>query len=216
MTTAGDLAALLGGARVRRASATLRSTDDPAATLHAWSSAGPWQAEAAQGDPAVFGLPPGPTVQESRQWVDRVGDRAREERGSLVLAREGTRWWRAHPGIGPEAGEGELEVAAILDRWTDPQPLTQVLELSFAGDAQAGGRDALRVEAIPRDDAFAAALTPLGWGAARWELLVDASRGMLLATTAFTAEGDPFRQVEALELTVDEPLDEALFARPAA
>jgi hypothetical protein len=216
MTTAGDLAALLGGTRVRTASAVVRSADDPAATLRAWSVAGPWQAEAAEGDPAVFGLPAAPAVSESRQWVDRAGDRAREERGPLVLVRDGGSWWRTHPDLGTEAGEGVLEVAATLDRWTDPQPLTRALELSFVSGAEACGRAALRVSAVARGDAFAGSLTPLGWGAARWELLVDAERGMLLGTAAFTADGEAFRRVEALELRVDEPVDGALFATPSA
>ena len=64
-----DLAALLGGARerVRTARATLRSAQDPAATLRAWTVAGPWQAEAAAGEYAAFGMPPEPTVEVSRQ-----------------------------------------------------------------------------------------------------------------------------------------------------
>jgi hypothetical protein len=213
MSTAGDLAALLGGTRVTTACALLHRDTDPAATLRAWSAAGPWQAEAAAGDPSVFGLPPSPVTEEWREWVDRPGDRAREERGPLVLVRDGARWWRTHPDIEPEAGEGGLEVAATLDRWIDPQPLTHVLELADEGSATVCGRPAVRVAATPRGDSFAGALTPLGWGAARWELFVDAERGMLLGTTAFTGDGDVFRRVEVIALSVGEPLDDALFAR---
>jgi hypothetical protein len=220
VTTAGDLAALLGGARgrVRTATATLRITQDPHALLRAWATSGPWQAEAAAGDPGVFGIDPEPSTGESRQWVDRAGDRAREERGQLVLIRDGARWWRDAPGIGPAQGsapESSVEVAEALDRWTDPQALTRFLELASAGEEEAHGRRALRVTATARGDAFDASLTQLGWGAARWELLVDAERGMLLGTTAFNADGDVFRRVEAAALTVDQPLDDALFRPPA-
>jgi hypothetical protein len=181
MTTAGDLAALLGGARVTKASATLRSFDDPAATLQAWSVAGPWQAEAKAGDPAVFGLPPKPVTIESRQWVDRVRGRMGEERGGVKI---------------------EEDPALTLSLWTAPQPLTRALELSFTGPAEVLGRDALRVDASARGDAFAGVLTPLGWGAERWELLVDATHGVLLGTTAFAPGGAVFRRVEAVELSL--------------
>jgi hypothetical protein len=217
--TAGDLAALLGGARerVRTAAATLRISQDPQATLRAWSTNGPWQAEAAAGDPDVFGMEAEPTTGESRQWVDVIHDRAREERAGLVLIRDGRRWWRDHPGIGPAHGqepESSLEVAEALRRWTDPQQLTRLLELAETGEEQVHGRAALRVTATPRGDAFDVALTPLGWGADRWELLVDAERGMLLGSAALTADGAAFRRVEAVELAVDESLDGALFRPP--
>jgi hypothetical protein len=213
MTTAGDLAALLGGARVSSARATLRRCDDPIATLRAWSAAGPWRAEAGAGDPAALGLPATVTTEEWREWVDRSSDRAREERGALVTARVGDRWWRTQPSV--ETGEGALDVAATLSRWIDPQPLTRVLELSPAGEAWVLRRPALRVLATPRGDSFAGALTPLGWGAARWELLVDSASGALVGTRAFTADGAIFRRVEAVTLAFDEPLDDALFAPPA-
>jgi hypothetical protein len=213
MTTAGDLAALLGQASVRTASATLRRCDDPLATLRAWSAAGPWQAEAAAGDPAALGLPPTVTTEEWREWVDRPGDRAREEHGALVTARSGDRWWRTLPTVAE--GEGALDVAATLSRWIDPQPLTRVLELVPAGEAWVLRRPALRVLATARGDSFAGPLAPLGWGAARWELLVDSKSGALLGTRAFTADGAAFRRVEAVALVFDEPLDAALFARPA-
>ena len=71
MTSAGDLAALLGGAAVERASATIRDWLDPHATLAAWST-GPWAAEAAGGDPGVFGMPEEPYTDESRQWLETL------------------------------------------------------------------------------------------------------------------------------------------------
>lgn len=212
MTTAGDLAALLGAARehVLTIRATISEWEDPAATLRAWSVAGPWQHEAAAGDPELFGMRTEPGATESRQWLDRAGDRAREERGELVLVRDGPRWWRQHPTAGTESGEApqsSLDVAVVLSTWTDPQPLTRALELESDGDEN--GR--LRVKATARSDAFDGALTALGWGAAHWELLVDAQRGILLGTTAFTTDGEPFRRVTASGLSLDADLDDALF-----
>jgi hypothetical protein len=211
-----DLAALLGGARERvpTARATLRTAQDPAATLRAWSVSGPWQAEAAAGDYAAFGMTADASVEESRQWIDRAGDRAREERDALVLVRVGPRWWRSHPGIGAAEGTGAVEVAVALERWTDPAPLLGLLVLAEAGSASVCGRAALRVVATPRDDPFDLALTPLGWGAARWELTVDEATGMLLGTVALTADGEAFRRVEAVELGVGEALADELFSPP--
>jgi len=212
MTTSGDLAALLGAARerVRTARATISEWEDPAATLRAWSAAGPWQQEAAAGDPTLFGMRPDPGATESRQWLDRAGDRAREERGELVLVRDGPRWWRTHPTAGTESGEApqsSLDVAVVLAVWTDPQPLTRALDLE-PGDEKDGR---LSVTATARVDAFDGALTALGWGAAWWELLVDPERGVLVGTTAFNAADEPFRRVTASDLAFDEDLDDALF-----
>jgi hypothetical protein len=209
VTTAGDVAALLGGARsrVRTATALLRSTDDPAATLRAWSAAGPWQEQARKGDPSVFGLPRATTTTDTRQWVDHAHDRAREERESLVLVRVGNTWWRSDPALGTSHGSGAvIEVAAILECWADPQALVRAVELSPVGPD--------RVDATPRGDSFAASLSALGWGAARWELDVDPSSGMLRGTRAFGPDGTCFRRVEAASLDVDAQLDDALFRSP--
>jgi hypothetical protein len=206
MTSAGDLAALLGGAHVQTASARIHDWLDPHATLAAWS-VGPWAAEAAGGDPGVFGLPAEPFTDESRQWLDLEHGRAREERAGLIVVKDGPRWWRT----GGESGEepaSTIDAAETLRVWTRPQALTRFLDLEAAGETPAG----LLVSATARADAaYAPDLAPLGWGASRWELIVDRERGVLLGTTAF--HGDTaFRRVEASELAFDEPLDPALFA----
>jgi len=220
MATAGDVAALLGGARsrVRTARAVIRDWTDPFATLEAMKH-GPWaEAAAATDDPGMFGLPDEPTALELRQWVDLERNRAREERGELVVIKDGPRWWRVHPGLGPASGTepaSSIELADALLRWTDPQPLTRLMELQPAGETEAVGRKALLVTATARpDNAYAGELAPLGWGAERWELAVDAERGVVLGTTAFIGD-TPFRKVEALSMTLDEPFDDALFAPPS-
>src|SRR6201999_1501198 len=103
MTTSGDLAALLGAASVVRAHADIRDWADPHATLAAWST-GPWAAEAAAGDPGLFGMPDRPYTDATRQWLDLDRDRAREERGSYLIVKDGPRWWSgAESGTEPES-----------------------------------------------------------------------------------------------------------------
>ena len=219
MPTAGDVAALLGGARarVRTAHAVISDWTDPFATLEAMKN-GPWAEQAATtDDPTDFGLPPEPTALELRQWVDYERNRLREERAGLVVVKVGPKWWRTHPDLGPASGsepESTIELCDTLLRWTDPQPLTRLMELEPAGETEALGRRALRVRATARGtNAIAGEIAPLGWSADRWELTVDAERGILLATVAFVGD-TPFRRVEALSLELDRPFDDALFAPP--
>lgn len=208
---------MIGATSVRRARAVLCERQDPAATLRAWRR-GPWAQEAAAGDPAAFGLPAEPFTLESRQWVDVPEARAREQRGDLVLVRDGPRWWRSAPGIGFTEGEepaSSIDAAAILQLWVDPQPLAGLLNLEPEGETTLLGRAVTKVTASAGvGDAYAGELAPLGWGAERWELVVDAETGMLMATAAYVGD-TPFRRVEAMELGLDEPFDDALFRPPA-
>jgi hypothetical protein len=209
--TSGDLAALLGGARerVRTARATISDWTDPDVWLEGLRR-GPW-ADAIGDDPGAVGLPDKPTTLTSRQWLDRGADRAREERGGLVIVNDGPRWWRVLPGAAVESGEqpaSALDAAETQRLWTDPQPLTRLLDL------EPGDRDDL-VVATARTDAYDGGLALLGYGADRWELTVDPERGVLLATVAF-AGAKPFRRVEATEIAFDETFDGALFAPPPA
>ncbi len=220
MPTAGDLAALLGGARarVKTAHAVISDWTDPFATLEAMKN-GPWAEEAANSDdPGMFGLPDQPTTLELRQWVDYQHNRLREERGELVSIKDGPRWWSHIPGMDPNSGTepaSTLELCDALLRWTDPQPLTRLMELEAAGETEALGRMAIRVTATARpDNAIAGEIAPLGWSADRWELIVDAERGVLLATTAFVGD-KPFRKVEATSIELDQQFDDALFAPPS-
>jgi hypothetical protein len=218
--TAGDLAALLGSARerVKTAHAVIRDWTDPFATLESMKN-GPWaDAVADVTDPGMFGLPDEPTAIELRQWVDYERNRMREERGELVSIKDGPRWWSHAPGVGPNSGTepaSSIELCDALQRWTDPQPLTRLMELQPAGETEALGRKALLVTATARgDNAIAGEIAPLGWSADRWELTVDADRGILLATAAFVGE-KPFRKVEATSLTLDERFDDTLFTHPS-
>jgi hypothetical protein len=206
MTTSGDLAALLGGASVTRAHADIRDWADPHATLKAWST-GPWASEAAAGDPGMFGMPDAPYTDVTRQWLDLERDRAREQRGTYLIVKDGPRWWSGtNSGTEPES---TVEACATLRVWLRPQALTRALDLELQRDA--GAR--LIVRATAREDnAYSPALAPLGWGASHWELTVDSVRGVLLGTTAYAGD-TVFRRVDAdVELGLD--LDDSLFAPP--
>jgi hypothetical protein len=88
----------------------------------------------------MLGLPDEPTALELKQWLDLEHARAREERGQLVSAKAGPRWWRTVPGLDPASGEepmSSIELADALTRWTDPQPLTRLMALG----ARVGGGD---------------------------------------------------------------------------
>ena len=220
MATAGDLAALLGSARsrVKTAHAEIRDWTDPFATLESMKN-GPWaDAVADATDPGMFGLPDKPTTLELRQWVDYEHNRLREERGQLVNIKDGPRWWSLIGGQAANAGTepaSSLELCDALLRWTDPQPLTRLMDLEPNGETEALGRKALLVTATARpDNAIAGEIAPLGWSADRWELTVDAERGVLLATTAFVGD-KPFRKVEATSMSLDEPFEDALFTPPS-
>lgn len=206
MTTSGDLAALLGGASVTRAHADIRDWADPHATLEAWKS-GPWASEAAAGDPGMFGMPDAPYTDETRQWLDLERDRAREQRGTYLIVKDGPRWWS-----GTESGtepESTIEACATLRAWLRPQALTRALDLSI--EREQGERLIVRGEAR-EDNAYSPALAPLGWGASHWELEVDAVRGVLLGTIAYVSD-TVFRRVTA-DVKLEADLDDSLFTAP--
>jgi hypothetical protein len=206
MKTSGDLAALLGGASVTRAHADIRDWADPHATLKAWST-GPWASEAAAGDPGMFGMPDAPYADVTRQWLDLDRDRAREERGTYLIVKDGPRWWSGtNSGTEPES---TIEACATLRLWLRPQALTRALDLSF--EREEGSH--LIVRAVAREDnAYSPALAPLGWGASHWELVVDAARGVLLGTAAYAGD-TVFRRVDA-DVELDLELADSLFAPP--
>ena len=159
--------------KVTTAHAVISDWTDPFATLEAMKN-GPWAEEAANtDDPGMFGLPDKVTTLEFRQWVDYEHNRLREERGELVNIKDGPRWWSLIPGQAPNSGTepaSSLELCDALLRWTDPQPLTRLMELEPAGETE-GSAQALLITATARgDNAIAGEIAPLGWSADRWEL----------------------------------------------
>ena len=143
----------------------------------------------------------------------------REERGELVNIKDGPRWWSLIPGQAPNAGTepaSSLELCDALLRWTDPQPLTRLMELEPAGETEALGRNALLVTATARGDERLSPASSRRSAGARiaGNSTVDAERGVLLGTTAFVGD-KPFRKVEATSIELDQPFDDALFAPPS-
>jgi hypothetical protein len=211
-----EIEQLLRGARgkVKTARAEISDWQEPHLTLKAWEN-GPWAEAAKSGDPTEFGMPDKPFELVSRQWIDVLAGRAREESGDLVVVRDGPRWWRAFPGTDTESGEGPgstVTVAVTLAGWLDPAPLADLLAMEVTGDEDVCGISALTVRATARDgEGMAADLAPLGWAADEWILNVDARRGVLLGSTAYVG-GKVFKRVVAKAIAFDEPLDEKLFS----
>lgn len=81
------------------------------------------------------------------------------------------------------------------------------------------GRSAIRVEAYPRHEhsqvngLYARVRHGLGTGADRYQLDIDAERGLILAVRVFVGR-EPFQIIEAVKIVIDEPIDEALFDFP--
>jgi hypothetical protein len=163
----------------------------------------------------------GPVEEESERTVSiwrQQPDRARMERSDGYGVRVGKHWWMWQEGLGAlsnvddsSAGSAVGEEFGSLLR---PGHLLGALRFEPIGPGERAGRDVIVADAWLRTplrsgpDGFA--LHELGLGADRYRLEVDAERGLVLASQAFT-DDVPFTEVSALELTLDEPLDPALF-----
>jgi hypothetical protein len=152
-------------------------------------------------------------------------DRARVEYGSgsrdgAYGVRVGERWWSwdARHGTRSNAQDQSLssetgkELAVLLD----PPQLLSVFRFAPISRATRAGQPVIVVEAQPRPEPpqvhgrYARVRHGLGTGADSYRLEVDAERGIILASHAFF-DGQPFQVIEALEMTLDGPLDEGLF-----
>ena len=154
----------------------------------------------------------------------RSDDRVREQhesgpRDGSYGVRVGELWWmwdqqsgatsnEDDPAVGSGIGQ---EVAVMLD----PTPLIGTLRVRVLGRSQEAGRATISAEAVPRPfdprrppQDFE--LHPLGGGADRYTIEVDAERGVLLAVTAFR-DDEPFRQITTLEIIFDEPIPDETF-----
>jgi hypothetical protein len=152
-------------------------------------------------------------------------DRARVEYRSgphdgAYGVRVGQHWWSwdtrrgvqsnvQEPSLGSETGR---ELTALLD----PTQLLSVLRFVPLRRTVRAGRPVIVVEAYPRTEPrqlngrYARVRHGLGTGADSYRLDIDAECGIVLASQAFV-HGDPFQIIEALEITLDERLDEGLF-----
>jgi hypothetical protein len=223
----GDLADLLE---------LLHDAEEPFSSLRAryrlWShrdrAHAAFLAAAKQTGAAVFGVGAGgpPPSPESVEIVDiwrLEPDRARLEhsggdRDGAVEVRVEQRWWHWDPRSGamsnaedPSAVSGTgHELATFLD----PPSLLGALRFEPLGRGMRCARAVIVADAWPRPARHEGPprfeLHELGTGGDRYRLEVDAERGLVLAAQAF-AGGEPFRVVEALELEVDEAIDEDVF-----
>jgi len=159
-----------------------------------------------------------------RVW--RAGDRMREEieggpEAGSFLVRVGRRWWRWNERYGVSSGERDSMAGGIGGpSWVmfNPTALSYVLRLRLVGRGQRAGRMVILAEGSPRapgrDQIHS--LVQLGWGADRYRLEVDAKRGILLGAVAVRS-GEPFREITAVKVALDEPIDDERFVfRPPA
>lgn len=174
----------------------------------------------------TFGRPPAPESAESEEVLHLwrvVPDRARVEHPSGERAggygvRIGGRWWSWDPRLGAMSNAEDTSVGSgigeELGPVLDPARLLGPLHFEPLGPGTRAGRATILAEARPRAQLehlpLRFELHELGAGAERYRLEFDSERGIVLAVHAF-AEGEPFHVIEALELTVDGPLDPQLF-----
>ena len=220
MPTAGDLAALLGGARAARHHRPRghQRLDGPVRDARGDEERPVGRGSREHGRPRHVR----PSGQGHDARISPVG-RLRAQPPARGARRAGQHQGRPalvepDPGPGPELRHRAGQLARALRRAAalDRPAAAHAADGARAGRGDRGvGRKALLVTATARgDNAIAGEIAPLGWSADRWELVVDAERGILLATTAFVGE-KPFRKVEATSIELDQPFDDALFAPPS-
>jgi len=163
---------------------------------------------------------PQPTASEAtvRLWLERP-NRFREEYegawGDQTAVSDGEHLWRRVPRLGllrekASKGQGVLFATQLVN----PAPLLPGLELELLGDADHAGRAAVRLRAAPRHVSWHD-LFGLAPGADRYELLVDAERGILLRAEALL-EGTTLAWSEVVEVAFDEQLPPEVFVlKPA-
>jgi hypothetical protein len=165
-----------------------------------------------------------PAEHEEALRVWRAGDRVREEReagprdGEYSVA-DGDAWWSWDETNGAMSNEDDHtlrrsvgdEVLVMLD----PTPLLGSLKFAVEGRSEVAGRETISVSAVPRardprQHMRNLELSQLGTGADRYELEVDAERGVLLDAVALR-DGEPFHRITATEISFDQPIGEKRF-----
>ena len=161
--------------------------------------------------------PPIETEEVLRIWRARNCVWAEHEGGlrdGHYAVRQGDVWWswdehsgaisnQEDPRVGFSVGN---EVSVMLN----PTPLLGVLRFSLTGRGRMAGQDTLTAEAVarsadPREDPRAFELHQLGAGADRYELHVDALRGVLLEAIAVRADL-PFFRITTERIVFDQPI----------
>jgi hypothetical protein len=133
-----------------------------------------------------------------------------EAAGRDVGVKQGEVFWTLDPLGGVHTNEGERgrhRRTASAEPLLDPAPLLGAFRFEPGDEVTAVGRAGVRVRARPRTGGHA---HELGHFADALELVVDRDRGLLLDVSE-RLDGSEITRHEMLELTLDEPIDPALF-----
>ncbi len=162
------------------------------------------------------------------QWSLRIElpDTVRTEFGvfgeHVTAVIKGAHWWSISSHDEPRTNDGNPKSRHGTGPGyplTEPRRLVFGLELEPQGETTFAGRPVVRVSATPVEAGSAGrldllalddAVIGLGTEADRYELLVDAERGLILRSEA-QLEGSPFLVIEMQEVGFDESFPEETF-----
>jgi hypothetical protein len=167
-----------------------------------------------------------PTETESviALWRDgrrraRTEELAGPREGSFGV-RDGPTWWTWDPKLGTHSNLQDdglsSTVGTELAVLFEPHQLPSAFRLLPTGTAIRAGIPVITLTATQRQSRgrdcrhFHRLRNELGSGADRYELEIDARRGLILASTAIYQD-EPFKKIEAIDMVVDEPLADSLF-----
>jgi len=189
---------------------------DPGQAVAAFLSRHP---DAVSHGPRNAGPPAGPTIERWRLWIERPDlKRAEFEAGgetvSVVIA--GNRWcsWSPSRGARTDSGENSSHGTGPGEPLLWTAMLLPALDVETRGRTTLLGRAAISLEARPRGEDDGGSLVHLGMGAERYELVVDAERGILLRSEALL-DGRAFKVVEVEEVAFDQDLSPEMFSLTA-
>jgi hypothetical protein len=159
-----------------------------------------------------------PDEREMTVRIWRDGGKVREEhhggdRDGYYGVTDPPLWWMWNRNSGARSNQDDPSVRSgigqEMELMLDPTPLLSSVRFVANGRSETAGRPTITAQAIPRpvDERFGPSfeLGQLGTGADHYELEIDAQRGILLASTA-VRDGEPFRKITALAITLDQPI----------
>ncbi len=165
-------------------------------------------------------------LQKPSQWRHETQLMGREASISII---DGDRWWSFYPTSGelhtnvvPQQGgyrKSKIPLSddltsierAINQEWfLDPSFLLANHALKLVGDAVHAGREAIQVQAVPRQGKELV-LESFWIEADEYELLVDKERGILLRYSA-KLDGQEYAVASAESITFDKPIPKEIFS----
>jgi hypothetical protein len=151
-----------------------------------------------------------------RIWHD--GRKVREEhhggdRDGYYAVADPPLWWMWNENSGARSNQDDPSVGSgigqEMELMLDPTPLLSSVRFVVTGRSATAGRPTITARATPRpvDERFGPSfgLGQLGIGADHYELEIDAQHGLLLESTAIR-DGEPFRKITAMAITLDQPI----------